>query len=208
MERSRRFHLSTLLVPLALILVATLISLGAFAASGVEMVRIHVEDGSDSVRIEMPVTVLEYVLQHSKTNLDLGHVNGREVAFPKEALLKTLKDKSAREKDLLFFTVKENGKETKLYVRTEVRKAAPSSKKPVRVVFSIKDKSGKESIHIGIGIDTVDSWAQDYGKDEKKDKGDDFGPFVRACLAEAKKLGSGPLLLIEGQDGTVSFELE
>jgi hypothetical protein len=208
MERVRSFRLSALVVPLALTLVATLISLGAFAASGVEMVRIRVEDGSDSVRIEMPVTVLEYVLQHSKTNLDLGHVNGREVAFPKEALLKTLKDKSAREKELLFFTVKESGKETKLYVRTEVRKAATSSKKPVRMVFSIKDKSGKESIHIGIGIDTINSWAKDYGKDEKKEGGDDFGPFVRACLADAKALGCGPLLLIEAQDGSVSFELE
>jgi hypothetical protein len=209
MNSIKNFRFPGLALVVAVAFPVALFSVAAPAASGVEMARIRIESPTESVKIEMPVTVLEYVLDHSKENsFEIGQVKGKEVKFPREALLKTLRDKSARDKDLLFFSVKEEGKETKLFLRTEMRKESTSAKKPSRMVFTVREKGGKESVNIGLGLEMIESWASGYGKGDEKEKGDDFGPFVRACLAEAKKLGPGPILKIEGQDGTISFELE
>lgn len=188
----------------SLALVTLLIPLASATASGVEFVTIRVDDGSESVRIEMPVAILDYVLQHTGADLDMGRVNGREVRFPKEALQKILRGSDAREKDILVFTVRDGQKESRIFVRTQVRTVPKTLRKPMYVFFSVKDKTGKESVRLGISIDTIDSWASGYGKGDS----DDFGPFVRACLAQAKKLGRGPILQIEGADGTVSFQVE
>lgn len=201
---SRRI-LFAILAPLAVLSVP----LAASASSGVEFVQLRVEQGSDSVRIEMPTKALEYVIGHSKDDIDVGKVNGREVRFPAEDLMKIVRGGSAKGKEVLFFTAKEAGEETaRFFVKTEVRKA-PGGKKPTRLAFSISEKSGEDSVRLSISLDTLESFVRDYGKDEGgKASSGDFGPLVRACLKEAKKLGPGPVLRIVGRDGEISFELE
>jgi hypothetical protein len=175
----------------------------------VDFVQLRLEQGSESVRIEMPTKALEYIIEHSKDNIEVGKVNGKDIRFPAEALMKIVRGGSAKGKEVLFFTAQEAGKEaTRFFVRTEVRKAR-SEKKPTRMAFSVREKAGEDSMRLSISLDTLESFARDYGKDEGgKGASDEFGPLVRACLREAKKLGPGPVLRIVGRDGEISFDLE
>ena len=189
---------------------AVLLALAAFAAeSPVQFVEIRIAGPEARVLIEMPVQLFQYLAEHSKGDMDVGSVSGKSLKFPMADLVKVVQGDKARDHEILFFTGKdEKGQTQEFYVKTFIRKGAGGTSKPSSLVFTVKE-GGKEKVSLKISVDTVESFAKNFGSEDKeKADSEDFGPFVRACLASAKELGPGLVLRIQGKDGELLFSLE
>ncbi len=191
---------------LTLLLAALLAPLSFAAAPSVDFVQLRIAGKEDDVSIEMPVQVLEYLKEHSKGSCDVGSIRGRNVKFPTEELFKIIREKKAQDKEVLFFTGEdEHSGPLQFYVKTTTRKAPARATKPEKLGFAVKE-NGKEKLRLSISMDSVQSFATDFSGDAKE--GEDFGPFVRSCLASVKDLGAGPVLTISSRDGELAFFLE
>lgn len=172
-----------------------------------QFVQLRIQGPDDQALIEMPAQLLQFVADHSKGDLDVGTIGGRKTAFPMGDLMKIVRENGARDHEVLFFSAPdERGRTQNLYVKTFTRKAARTTGKPTALVFTVK-KDGKETVSLRISADTLDSWAKDFGGADDQSP-DDFGPFVRACLASAREMGPGPILRIQGRDGELVFALQ
>lgn len=175
----------------------------------VEFVQIRIE-GRDTVRIEMPAPILEYVLEHGSDSgfIHLGEVDGKAVRFPKEKLLKIIRAASADQGRTPFFSVTDSsGQDAKFYAKTYTRELVPSKEKPTQLVLLVKDKGKKKPDRIAVSLNLVNSIAGAAAKDGKNG-GTDVGPFIRTCLDMARHLGSGPFIHIVSDDSDVSFQLQ
>lgn len=199
-----RLKLSAL--ALAALLAASIAPLTFASGPSVDFVQLRIVGQKDDVSIEMPVQVLEYLKAHSKGNMDVGSIRGRNVNFPTEELFKIIHEKKAQDHETLFFTGEdEHSGPLKFYVKTTTRKASAKAARPEKLAFAVKE-NGKEKVRLSIAMDSVESFAKDFSGDAKE--GEDFGPFVRACLASVKGLGAGPVLTISSKDGELVFLLE
>jgi hypothetical protein len=175
----------------------------------VEFVALRIQDSQDKVVIEMPVEVLRFLADHSKEEkFDVGSIGGHDARFTMADLVKVVESGKAKDREVLFFSDKgEHGEVGNFYVKTFSRKGQGGSGKPSGMVFSVL-KDGKEKVSISVSMDTVESWAKDFGGGEKGKDADDFGPLVRSALVSAKDLGAGVLLRIQSKDGELIFSLK
>ena len=185
----------------------TLAPMAFAAAPGAEIVALRIQGDKAKVLIEMPVELLQFIAKNSKKeHLDVGKIGGKDTQFPMADLMKIVESGKAKDHEVLFFTAKdEHGESGSFYVKTFTRKGYGGAGKPTGLMFTVV-KDGKEKVSITVSMDTVDSWAKDFGGDDKGS--DDFGPFIRTALACAKELGAGPLLRIETEDSTLVFSLK
>ena len=175
----------------------------------VEFVALRIQGSHDQVVIEMPAQLLQFLAENSKDEkFDVGSIGGRDAKFTMADLVKVVQSGKARDHEVLFFTEKdEHGETETFYVKTFTRKGHGSPGKPSGLVFTVL-KDGKERVSLSVSMDTVASWAKDFGSDETGKEADDFGPLVRSALASAKELGVGVLLRIESKDAELIFSLK
>jgi hypothetical protein len=186
------------------------LALPALAAEpAVEFVALRIQDSHDRVVIEMPAQLLQFLAEHSKDEkFDVGTIGGRDARLTMADLMKVVQSGKAKDHEVLFFTEKdEHGETGTFYVKTFTRKGHGNLGKPSGLVFTVI-KDGKEKVGISVSMDTVASWAKDYGSEEKRKGTDDFGPLVRSALASAQELGVGVLLRIESKDAELIFSLK
>ncbi len=186
------------------------LALPALAAEpAAEFVALRIQGSHDQVIIEMPAQLLQFLAEHSKDEkFDVGNIGGRDAKFTMADLVKVVQSGKARDHEVLFFTEKdEHGETGTFYVKTFTRRGHGSPGKPSGLVFTVL-KDGKEKVSLSVSMDTVASWAKDFGSDETGKEADDFGPLVRSALASAKELGVGVLLRIESKDAELIFSLK
>lgn len=199
-----------LIAPLAAGVLSLLFLAPALAADpSVEFVALRIQGSHDRVTIEMPVQLLQFLADHSKDEkFDVGNIGGRDTRFAMVDLMKIVRSGKAKDHEVLFFTEKdEHGETGTFYVKTFTRKGHGGASKPTGLVFSVL-KDGKEKVSLSVSMDTVESWAKDFGSGEKGQDADDFAPLVRSALASAKELGAGVLLHIESKDSELIFSLK
>jgi hypothetical protein len=179
------------------------------AGAPVRFVQIRIAGPGGRAVIDMPAQLLEYLAEHSKDDVDVGLMRGEAVRFPMADLIKVVQGDKARDREILFFSGKDDkGQIQQFYVKTYSRKSAGESKKPTKLIFAVRE-GGDEKVSLKISIGSVESFAKDFGSGEKeKERAEDFGPFVRSCLASAKALGPGLVLRIQGDEGELLFSLE
>lgn len=194
------------LLGLALVVLLSPVSFAADPPA--TFVALRIQSPSDRVLIELPLQLLQYLSAHTKGDLDVGRVGSHDTKFPMADLMKIVQGDQASHREVLFFTARNDKQEpVSFFVRTFTRQVPPGAPKPSSLVFTVK-KDGKETVGISVSMDTLASWAKDFGRGDKDKAEDDFAPFVRACLADAQTLGAGPVLRIVGKDGEVVFSLK
>ena len=174
-----------------------------------EFVSLRIQGEKDKVVIEMPLQLLQFLADHSKEEkFDVGNLGGRETRFTMADLMKAVKSGKAKDREVLFFSATdEHGEKGDFFVKTFTRKGAGGTAKPSGMVFTVL-KDGKEKVGLSVSLDTVESWAKDFGSGDKEKGTDDFGPLVRSALASAKDFGTGILLHIETKDAELVFSLK
>jgi hypothetical protein len=202
--------LRRLIAPLAAGVLAVLFLVPASAARpSTDFVALRIESGHDKVTIEMPVQLLQYLADHSKEDkFDVGHIGGRDTKFTLADLMALVKSEKAKDHEVLFATQKDDDGETAtIYVKTFARPRHGAAGKPSGLTFAVL-KDGKEKVSLSVAMDTVESWAKDFGSGDKGKGEDDFGPLVRSALASAQEFGTGVLLHIESKDAELVFSLK
>jgi hypothetical protein len=191
-------------------LLSVFIALPVLAANpSVEFVAIRIQGHRDRVLIEMPVQLLQFLAEHTKDEkFSVGTIGGRDTRVTMADLMKIVHSGKAKDHEVLFLTEKdEHGETGSFYVKTFTRKGHGNLGKPSGMVFTVL-KDGKEKVSLSVSMDTVETWAKDFGSEDKGKDTDDFGPLVRSALASAKDLGSGVLLHIESKDSELVFSLK
>jgi hypothetical protein len=204
-----RVSLKPILVLLAGVLSVALALPALAAEPAVEFVALRIQGSRDRVVIEMPAQLLQFLAEHSKEEkLDVGSIGGHSTSFTIADLMKVVQSGKAKDHEVLFFTEKdEHGETGTFYVKTFTRKGHGGPSKPSGLVFTVL-KDGKEKVSLSVSMDTVESWAKDFGGEEKSKNADDFGPLVRSALASAREFGVGVLLHIESKDSELIFSLK
>jgi hypothetical protein len=202
--------LRRLIAPLAAGILAAFFLVPSLAASpSTDFVALRIEGDHDKVVIEMPVQLLQYLADHTKEEkFDVGHIGGRDTKVTMADLMKLIQSGKAKDHEVLLLSEKdEHGETSTIYIKTFARPRHGAAGKPTGLAFTVL-KDGKEKVSLSVAMDTVESWAKDFGSGEKGKEGDDFGPLVRSALASAQELGTGVLLHIESKDAELIFSLK
>ena len=196
--------------PIAALIFALVLAIPSSAADpAVQFVSLRIQGERDKVQIEMPLQLLQFLSEHSKDEkFNVGSIEGHDTRFAMADLMKIVQSGKAKDHEVLFFTAKdEHGEKGDFYVKTFTKKAHGGAGKASGMVFAVL-KEGKEKVSFSVSMDTVESWAKDFGSDDKEKGADDFGPLVRSALAAAKDFGTGVLLHIETKDAELVFSLK
>lgn len=202
--------LRRLIAPLAAGILAAFFVAPALAAQpGTDFVALRIESDHDKVVIEMPIQLLQYLADHTKEEkFDVGHIGGRDTKVTMADLMKLIQSGKAKDHEVLFLSEKdERGETATIYIKTFARARHGAAGKPTGLAFTVL-KDGKEKVSLSVAMDTVESWAKDFGSGDKGKANDDFGPLVRSALASAQELGTGVLLHIESKDAELIFSLK
>ena len=175
----------------------------------IQFVSLRIQGEKDKVQIEMPLQLLQFLSEHSKDEqFCVGSVEGHETRFAMADLMKIVQSGKAKAREVLFFTAKdEHGERGDFFVKTFTKKVHGGAGKASGMTFTVL-KDGKEKVGISVSMDTVESWAKDFGSGDREKGADDFGPLVRSALASAKDFGTGVLLHIETKDAELIFSLK
>lgn len=202
--------LRRLIVPLAAGILAAFVLVPAAAAQpSTDFVALRIESDHDKVTIEMPVQLLQYLADHTKEDkFDVGHIGGRDTKVTMADLMKLVQSGKAKDREVFFASEKgDEGETATIYVKTVARARHGAAGKPTGLTFAVL-KDGKEKVSLSVAMDTVESWAKEFGSGEKGKGDDDFGPLVRSALASAQEFGTGVLLHIESKDAELVFSLK
>lgn len=204
-----RLSRTAAVLPAALILALAFAIPSPAAGRTTEFVSLRIQGEKDKVLIEMPLQLLQFLSEHSKDEkFDVGSIGGHDTRFAMADLMKIVQSGKAKDHEVLFFTAKdEHGEKGDFYVKTFTRKGHGSAGKPSGLAFTVL-KDGKEKVSFSVSMDTVESWAKDFGGGDREKGADDFGPLVRSALAAAKDFGTGVLLHIETKDAELVFSLK